>query len=418
VARIVYREIEGRSPGYYGLLGGLVLVVLASFAAAYTMEHHGHHVTGMSNQVVWGVPHVFAVFLIVAASGALNVASIASVFGRGLYKPLARLSALLALALLAGGLMVLVLDLGRPDRLVVAMTTYNFKSIFAWNIYLYTVFFAVVGIYLWVMMERRMSRYGKPVGVFAFLWRLALTTGTGSIFGFLVARQAYDAAIMAPLFIIMSFSFGLAVFILVLQAACRWSGRPCGEAVLRRLKNLLGVFVAAVLYFVAVQHLTNLYATEHHGVERFILLEGGVYTALFWIGQVLIGGLVPLALLYHPGTGAAPRYVALAAALVVLGGLAQVYVIIIGGQAYPLVLFPGMEESSGFFDGAVNAYAPSLPEVALGLGGVAVALALVVVAVKVLPFLPASLADAEVDPHYRPPPVSDPAAAGEPAAVA
>ena len=27
------------------------------------------------------------------------------------------------------GLMVLVLDLGRPDRLVVAMTTFNFKSI-------------------------------------------------------------------------------------------------------------------------------------------------------------------------------------------------------------------------------------------------------------------------------------------------
>ncbi len=403
---IVYREVDGRSPAYYGLLGALLLVLLAGFAAAYFMEHFGHHVTGMSNQIVWGTPHVFAVFLIIAASGALNVASLASVFGRSLYKPLARLSALLAIALLAGGLMVLVLDLGRPDRLVVAMTTYNFKSIFAWNIYLYTGFFAVVAVYLWVMMERRMSRYGTPVGIVALLWRLALTTGTGSIFGFLVARQAYDAAIMAPLFVVMSFSFGLAIFILVLLAACRWSGRACGEAVLRRLKNLLGVFVAAVLYFVAVQHLTNLYASEHHGVERFILLEGGVYTALFWIGQVLLGSLLPLVLLYHPAAGAAPRVVAPAAALVILGGLAQVYVIIIGGQAYPLALFPGMEVSSSFFDGTVNPYAPSLPEVGLGLGGVALALALVVVAIKVLPFLPASLADADVDPHYRPPPAA------------
>ena len=31
-------------------------------------------------------------------------------------------------------------------------------------------------------------------GLFAFVWRMALTTGTGSIFGFLVARQAYDSA--------------------------------------------------------------------------------------------------------------------------------------------------------------------------------------------------------------------------------
>ena len=73
------------------------------------MEHNGHYVTGMNNQIVWGMPHVFAVFLIVAASGALNIASISSVFGRVMYKPLGRLSTLLSLALLAGGLMVLVL---------------------------------------------------------------------------------------------------------------------------------------------------------------------------------------------------------------------------------------------------------------------------------------------------------------------
>ena len=59
---------------------------------------------GMSNQIVWGMPHVFAVFLIVAASGALNVASFSSVFNRLAYKPYARLSGLLAIALLAGGL--------------------------------------------------------------------------------------------------------------------------------------------------------------------------------------------------------------------------------------------------------------------------------------------------------------------------
>ncbi|MBI2225872.1 MAG: polysulfide reductase NrfD, partial [Betaproteobacteria bacterium] len=67
------------------------------------MEHHGHIVTGMTNQIVWGLPHVFAVFLIVAASGVLNVASIASVFGQQFYKPLAPLSGLLAIAMLAGG---------------------------------------------------------------------------------------------------------------------------------------------------------------------------------------------------------------------------------------------------------------------------------------------------------------------------
>jgi molybdopterin-containing oxidoreductase family membrane subunit len=392
VASVQYREIEGRSGAYLALLGVLGALILGGLGATWTMEHHGHYVTGMSNRIVWGTPHVVAVFLIVAASGALNVASIASVFGRELYKPLARLSGLLAITLLAGGLAVLVLDLGRPERLIVAMTHYNFKSIFAWNIFLYTGFFAIVALYLWTMFERRMNDYSKPAGLFAFVWRLILTTGTGSIFGFLVAREPYNSAILAPLFIIMSFSFGLAIFVLVLMAACRWTGRPLGEVVLRRLRNLLGVFVAAVLYFVAVQHLTNLYIARQHDVERFFLWEGGVYTALFWGGQVLVGGVVPLALLF--GT-ASRRALAAAAGCVILGGLAQLYVLIIGGQAYPQLMFPEKEVASSFFDGVVAAYAPSLPEMALGVGGVALALALTAVALKVLPFLPQSLADAE-----------------------
>jgi Ni/Fe-hydrogenase subunit HybB-like protein len=377
------------------------------------MESQGHRVTGMSNQIVWGTPHVFAVFLIVAASGALNVASIGSVFGRNMYKPLARLSGLLAIALLVGGLAVLVLDLGRPDRLIVAMTYYNFKSIFAWNIFLYTGFMALVAAYLWTMMERRMNVVSKPVGFFAFLWRLILTTGTGSIFGFLVARDAYDAAIMAPMFVIMSFAYGTAIFLLVMVAAYRGTGRPMGEELVRRLKNLLGVFVASALYFVLVFHLTNLYMTEHHGVERFLLLDGGPYTAAFWLVQVGIGGLLPLVLFYVPPFSRVRGWTLVGAALVVVGGLGQMYVTIIGGQAYPLILFPGMEVRSSFFDGVVAHYAPSLPEVALGISGVAIALLLTALAIKVLPFLPKSLADEQVDPRAA---GSSPASA-EPAAA-
>ena len=391
--KIEYTAIKGNSLAYYGLLGGLGLVMLIGLLAVWHMEHNGHYVTGMTNQIVWGMPHVFAVFLIVAASGALNVASIASVFRKEDYEPLARLSGLLAIALLAGGLVVLLLDLGRPDRLIVAMTYYNFKSIFAWNIILYTGFFAIVGVYIWFMMDHSMYRFKKQAGLAAFVWRLILTTGTGSIFGFLVARSAYDAALMAPMFIIMSFSFGLAIFILVLMASYNWTGRELGDEVVSRLRNLLGVFVAAVLYFVIVYHLTNLYITEHHGVEKFILLEGGQFTKVFWIGQIILGGLVPLALIYAPGVRNCRKTLAVICTLIVIGGLSTMYTIIIGGQAYPLEMFPGYEVSSTFFDGVVNDYTPSIYEIALGVGGVAVSLVIVAFVIKVLPFLPSSLAD-------------------------
>jgi len=398
--KLHFLEVEGNSLGYYAFLGLFGLISLIGILAAYYMEHNGHWVTGMSNQVIWGTPHVFAIFLIVAASGALNVASISSVFAKTAYKPLARLSGILAISLLSGGLVVLLLDLGRPDRLIVAMTQFNFVSIFTWNIFLYTGFMGIVGIYLWTMMDRPYNNLTKKAGLGAFIWRLILTTGTGSIFGFLISREAYDSALFAPMFIIMSFSFGLAFFILVLMGSYKYTDRALGDYMVNRLKNLLGVFVAAVLYFVLVYHVTNLYSADHRDVTLFILADGGIYTLLFWVVQIALGSLLPLALLYGP-TGKNRTMIGLAAVLVIIGGMAQLYVIIVGGQAYPMHLFPGMEVSSSFYDGVVASYSPSLPEILLGFGGFGVTLLLVTLAVAALKFLPDSLEDAIADPHSK-----------------
>ncbi len=386
--RIALRQLEGRSPAYYGLLAVLLAVVGAGALAAWYMEHNGHVVTGMDNQIVWGLPHVFAVFLVVAASGALNIASMSSVMGKTAYKPLAPLSGLLAITLLASGLAVLLLDLGRPERLIVAMTHYNFKSIFAWNVILYSGFIGLVVIYLYTLMDRTMNRFSGAAGMAAFLWRLALTTGTGSIFGFLIGRQAFGSALLGPMFIVYSLSYGLAVFLLVFLALSRYTHKPVQEAMFGRLVRLQAIFVACALYFVTVYHLTHLYFARQNQLEDFLLLSGGIYPALFWLGQVLIGGVIPLVLLLSNRFRHQTRFVVLAVVLVILGGMAQMYVTIIGSQAYPLEMFPGYVVSSSFGDGMVNAYQPSLSEWFLGFGSFALVGVMVLLALKWLAFVP------------------------------
>ena len=388
--KIAYFQSVSSSRGYWLISAIAGVVTLAGLLGAHHMENAGHWVTGMSNQVVWGVPHVFAIFLIVAASGALNTASIASVFGRDDYKPLARLSALLAIALLSGGLAVLVLDLGRPDRLIVAMTHYNFKSIFAWNIFLYIGFMFIVGIYLWMMFEPRMNRFSARVGTAAFIWRLVLTTGTGSIFGFLVAREAFDSAVMAPLFVVMSLSFGTALTLLIGMLIFWINGAAIDPALAQKLRRLLGFFVIGVAYLVAVDHLTRLYVTGHHQLERFILVDGGIYTLLFWGVQILLGTVVPAILLLLPRF-CQRGYLIAAALLVVVGALAQVYVLIIGGQVFPLELFPGYSVTSTFYDGVIAHYTPSLAELALGMGGMGLAVLVTLIGVRILPFVPVQM---------------------------
>ena len=363
------------------------LIVAVGLGAAHHMELHGHIVTGMNNQIVWGLPHVFAIFMIVAASGVLNVASIGSVFGQKVYKPRAPLSGLLCLALLAGGLMVLMLDLGRPDRVLVAATHYNFTSMFAWNVFLYTGMSAIVALYLWTLFERRMNPHTGKAGLAALVWRFVLTTSTGSIFAFLVARQAYHSALLAPLFIVLSFAWGLAVFLVVQTTMYTWEGRVLDDVIQRRMARLLGIFIAASLYLVAVYHLTNGYYAQQQAFEAFLLRDGGVFPWLFWGGYVLVGAVLPLVLLFRPAFAGARNTLA-ASALVIVGAFAFLYVFIIGGQAFPLDLFPGYEARSTFGDGAIAGYSPSLPELLLGVGGLGLALLLTLVGVRALDFMP------------------------------
>lgn len=372
---------------FYALAAIGIFIVFLGYLGMHQMEEHGHIVSGMNNQVVWGLPHVFAIFMIVAASGVLNIGSIGTLFGQAPYKLRTPLAGVIAIGLLAGGLAVLMLDLGRPDRIIVAATHFNPTSVFAWNIFLYSGFFGLAVLYLWTSMEKRMGVWSKPVGYAMFAWRVILTSGTGLIFAFLVVRQAYASALLPPMFIVLSFAWGMAVFLLVQSAMFAWHSKIISPAILKRMKNLLGLFIISSLYLVAAYHMTNLYFAKQIGFELFILRNGGIYPLLFWGGYLLIGSFIPLALIYLPKFGG-NKSVVTASSLVVLGSFALLYVFIIGGQAYPLSIFPGYEVSSSFGDGQIAEYTPSLPEALLGFGGLAIAYLITLIGSRIFNTMP------------------------------
>jgi molybdopterin-containing oxidoreductase family membrane subunit len=177
------------------------------------------------------------------------------------------------------------------------------------------------------------------------------------------------------------------VFLVVQASMYRWNGRHLDPALQRRLARLLGVFVAAALFLVAVQHLTSGYFARQQAFEAFILRDGGVYPWLFWGGYVLVGAALPLLLLFHPRLGGEGGMLA-ACLLIVLGAFAWLYVFIIGGQAFPLEIFPGAAVSSSFGDGAIADYAPAWPEWLLGIGGIGAAFLLTVIGVRAFDFMP------------------------------
>ncbi|MCP4188333.1 MAG: polysulfide reductase NrfD [Gammaproteobacteria bacterium] len=374
-----YQPITTSSAYKLSMVIALVGLCISGLGA-FNMEHEGHHITGMSNQVIWGMPHVIAIFLIVSASGALNVASIASVFNKDFYKPLARLSAVVAVALLVGGLAVILLDLGRPDRLLIAMTHYNFSSIFAWNIILYTGFVGLTLVYLWTMLDWQVEQYKRIAGIAAFCWRLILTAGTGSIFGVLIAREAYNIAIMGPMFIVLSLAYGLAFYLIVLDL---FMDKEEFTKVEQRLSRLLVVLVLCGLAVSVIYHLANWFLFDAQSFEFFLLASDEVYPWLLWGVHLTLGCILPILLLHKHKT-------ILASLLVIIGGVAQFYALVIGGQSYPMPLLEGYAATSTFSDGIIASYSPSHWELMLGSGGFAVALLITVFTMRLFRLLPSS----------------------------
>lgn len=379
-----YTTIEGRSSGFYTLLGMLAFFVMLGAGAFLYIEHFGHGVTNMTNQVVWGLPHVFAISLLVMASGALNLASMSTVFGAKHYTQFRRFSAFLAIALLVGGLLVLVLDLGRPDRMLLTMLHMNFRSMFTWNVFLYSGFVIFCFLYLWAMMEH--DRFAKMAGSAAFAWRLILTTGTGSIFGVIHAREVFHSAVTAPSFIAVSLSSGTAISIVLLVATYRYCQRDLDIKLLNGMRNMLIFFTLLVLYFLVVEKFSKGYSPAYYDVEKWLLT--GPHSGLYWGGVVGFGVIAPLALLFHKELGRSVNGIVTASVLSVLGEMAFVGHVLLAGQSYPFLLIPGYEAKSDFLDGVVASYSPSLVEVMLGLGGVAVVGLIYVLGIRFFRLLP------------------------------
>ncbi|MBF0144086.1 MAG: polysulfide reductase NrfD [Magnetococcales bacterium] len=380
-----FTAIEGRSPGYWQLVVVLGVVLAIGMGAFLAVEFLGHGITNMTNRVVWGLPHVFAISLLVMASGALNLGSMSTVFAAKQYKQFGRFSAYLAIALLSGGLMVLMLDLGRPDRMLLPMLHMNFSSMFTWNVFLYSGFFALCFLYLWSMFEYH--QFTKVVGSAAFGWRLILTTGTGSIFGVVQARDVFHSAITGPTFVAFSLSSGTALSAILLILTYRHTHRELDKRLVFGLRNALIFFTLLVLYMLVVEKFTKFYSPAFFEVESWLLT--GPYAWLYWGGVVFAGAVFPLAVLFLPKSGNSVDGVLLASASSVLGVFCFVGHVLIAGQSYPFDMFPGYEiVNSVFQDGVAASYSPGAVEISLGLGGVALSGLIYLLGIKFFRLLP------------------------------
>jgi molybdopterin-containing oxidoreductase family membrane subunit len=385
--KIRYSAIKGDSNGYLALLGALGVLSLGGFWAAWTMFTDGHSVTGMTNAVPWGFPIVVAIYLIGLSAGSLVISALSSVFGKKEFKVFSRIAALLAALLLVGALMAIILDWGRPERILVPFFSMNPRSMFSLNGMLYSAYIVICFVYLWAMFEER-EKLVKALGLLAVFWAVLVHSGTGAIFGFVGARELLHSPLLPPSFIAAALSSGTALMIIVLHFSFKWAGRTLDEALLRQLGRYLMVFLIVVAYFIFIENVTRSYWPANYEAQKFLLLSGNKYSLIFWVGMVGCGVAFPFVILVNRFTGGSLKWILWASALVVGGVLAERYIIVIPAQVMPVEIFPGMKVVSDFQDGSVADYSISLVEAMFGAGIVSFVFLLYALALKFFELMP------------------------------
>jgi molybdopterin-containing oxidoreductase family membrane subunit len=350
----------------------------------------------MTNQVPWGLPIVMAVYLIGASAGSLVLSAMSSVFGKKEFKPFSRMAALLAILLIIAALMAIILDWGRPDRLMLPFFYFQPRSMFSLNAILYSAYVGLCGIYLWAMFNDK-GKLEKLLGISAVFLAVLVHSGTGAIFGFVYVRELYNSPLLSPAFIAAALSSGTAMMIIMIHGTFKLTGRHVDAKLIYSLAKLMGIFIIVVLYFIFVENLTRAYAPKNYEAVSFLLFNGGKYTNLFWVGLLGLGLIIPMSIVLNPKTGKSTLFVLIAAWMQLIGVVIERYIIVIPPQVLPLELFPDKQITSTFLDGQIASYNISFVEICYSIGLIGVVLFGFIVCIKLWPMLPTEAHYQELD---------------------
>lgn len=376
------------------LLGFLVALGLGTWIYQLTQ---GLRVTGMRDVVSWGAYIVTFAFFVGLSAGGLIVASSAEVFGVQSLKPLSKLGVLTALASVTCAGLMIIPDLGRPERILNLVAYPHWQSPLIWDVGIIAVYFLFAAIDLTVLHRREKSPTGlaKTVRVLAYIGlptAVLLHSITAWIFGLQIARTWWNTALMAPLFVTSAILSGTALVAVAAVAAQWFAHVRVPEQTWRVVTNLLVVSLFVDLFLVACDYITILWGNvPRERAALNLILPGGSWQTVFWL-EWIVGGVAPLVLLMTPRLRASRALIALAALLAMVGVYAYRIELVVGGLVRPIMqLPPGIakgtyqsDKSSFVYTGT---YHPTWVEIAIVVGMFALLAAFITVGYRRLKVL-------------------------------
>jgi Ni/Fe-hydrogenase subunit HybB-like protein len=229
---------------YYAWMGVLTCLCLLGLNAYAKQFAHGLIVTGMSDEVSWGVYIANFTFLVGVAAAAVMMVIPVYIYNNEELHDLVIFGELLAVAAILMCLAFVTVDLGRPDRfwhLIPGIGQFNFPaSMLSWDVIVLNGYLLLnVHICGYLLYCRYCGRkpamwFYIPFVFIAIVWAISIHTVTAFLYVGLGGRHFWNSAIVGPRFLASAFTAGPALIILAMQVVRRVTATPITSDAIQR----------------------------------------------------------------------------------------------------------------------------------------------------------------------------------------
>jgi molybdopterin-containing oxidoreductase family membrane subunit len=402
--------IRRTGPRFWALVAALLAVIGWGVYAYSVQIRDGLVVTGMRDRISWGLYIATFVFFIGISHAGTLISAILRVSQARWRTPVTRMAEFITVVALVCGASFVVIDLGRPDRVLNVFLYGRWQSPIIWDVLAITTYLTASVVYLFVPMIPDLALFRDRLGGRTSRWRgwlyrvLAIgwegnasqRRSLGSAIGVLMIliipiavsvhtvvswifamtlRVPWDSALFGAFFVAGAIFSGVAILLIVMAILRR--AYHLEEYVTEKhfvyLGYIMATFAAIMIYANISELLVHGYKLAE-GVEfHFRQLFLAEFAPFFWF--YLLGGLVaPIVIALLPATRNIRGFV-VAAVLVTFAMWIERYVIVVTGLRVPLMPYEPAN------------YAPTWVEWSLLAAGLALFALLITVFTKIFPIL-------------------------------
>lgn len=402
----------GISHSFKTWMGFLIMGLVVCLWAYVIQLKNGLVVTGLRDYISWGMYISNFVFFVAASLVGMLISAVLGLSGAKWISPIARIAEIIAVAFAAVAGLVIISDMGRPDRLFNLFTHGRIQSPIVWDVTVVTVYFLISLILLYLPMipdlgiavkyKHKLPKWlVKIYEILSLNWKgtdeqyhllhkairillvlivpvaLAIHTVTSWLFA-VTPRVGWDSTIFGPYFVTGAFVAGVAALIIamyVFQKAYKLEEYITNDH-FNKVGKILVLVSLVYLYFNLNEYLVPAYKMKLHDAHHIVELFQGKHALTFWMVQIF-GLVLPIILMLFKKVRK-PLPMLIISAFVLVGAWLKRFLIVVPTQEHPFLPIQNVPEN-------FMVYKPTLIEVSVTMASLILVLIIITVLSKFFP---------------------------------